>query len=106
MPSGSTSAWAARALAGLVLLGRCSDRFTTALEVIDSVVDRDGDTLFVEDILEGFGRVPVSVDFSPVSDHMFIGFKAGGVRIYPDGGSTTYADKYDSCLDMEDDVRP
>ena len=80
MPSRSTSAWAASALAGLVLLGRCSVRFTTALEVIDSVVDRDGGTLFVEDILEGFGRVPVSVDFSPVTDHMFIGFKAGGVR--------------------------
>ena len=106
MPSRSTSAWAARALAGLVLLGQCSDRPTTALEVIDSVVDRDGNTLFVEDILEGFGRVPVSVEFSPVTDHMFIGFRAGEVRIYPDGGSTTYAATYDSCVDMDDDVRP
>ena len=106
MPSRSTSAWAVRALAGLVLLGRRSDRFTTALEVIDSVVDRDGDSLFVKNILEVFGRVPVSVDFSLVTDHMFIGFKAGGVRIYPDGGSTTYAATYDSCVDMEDDMRP
>ena len=69
-------------------------------------MDRDEDSLFVEDILEGFGRVPVSVNFSPVTDHMFIGFKAGGVRIYPDGGSTTYAATYDPCVDMEDDVRP
>ena len=89
---------AARALAGLVLLGRRSDQFTTALEVIDSVVDRDGDSLFVEDILEVLGKVPVSVDFSPVTDHMFIGFKVDGVRIYPDGGSTTYAATYDSGM--------
>lgn len=78
----------------------------SALEVVESVIDRDGNVLVVEDILEGFGRVPVSVDFSPVSDHMFIGFKAGAVRIYPDGGETEAAAVYDTCVDMEDNVRP
>lgn len=74
------------------------------LEVVETVVDRDGDVLVVEDILEGFGRVPVSVAFSPTSSHMFIGFKAGEVRIYPDGGDTLVAAVYDSCVDMEPDV--
>lgn len=74
------------------------------LEVLETVVDRDGDVLVVEDILEGFGRVPVSVVFSPTSSHMFIGFKAGEVRIYPDGGDTLVAAIYDSCVDMESDV--
>lgn len=78
---------------------------TVGLEEIESKVDRDGDVLIIEDILEGFGRVPVSVEFSPVSDHMFMGFKAGGVRIYPDGGSSEAAAVYDSCIDMEDEVR-
>lgn len=77
----------------------------SALEVVEAVVDRDGDVLVVEDILEGFGRMPVSVDFSSVSDHMFIGFKAGAVRIYPDGGATEAAAVYDTCVDMEDNVR-
>lgn len=76
-----------------------------ALEILDSVVDRDGDVLVVEDILEGFGKVPVSVDFSAVSDHMFIGFKAGIVRIYPDGGATEAAAVFDDCVDIEEDVR-
>lgn len=77
-----------------------------ALEVMDeTMVDRDGDVLIIEDILEGFGRVPVSVDFSPVSEHMFIAFKAGQVRIYPDGGATEQAAVYDSCIEMEEEVR-
>lgn len=77
----------------------------TALEVLETVVDRDGDVLVVEDILEGFGTVPVSVDFSRVSEHMFIGFKAGAVRIYPDGGATEQAAVFDVCVDMEEEVR-
>ena len=55
--------------------------------------------------MEGFGRVPVSVAFSPTTTHMFIGFKAGGVRIYPEGGDTLVAAIYDDCVDMEDEVR-
>lgn len=78
---------------------------STALEVIESKVDRDGDVLIIEDILEGFGTVPVSVQFSPVSEHMFIGFKEGEVRIYPDGGETEAAAVFDSCVDIEDEVR-
>lgn len=92
------------ALAGLSLLTR-SIPSCAGLEVLDSVVDRDGGVLVVKDILEGFGRVPVSVVFSPTTTHMFIGFKAGGVRIYPDGGDTQVATNYDDCVDMEDEVR-
>lgn len=104
-PMSSLRSWARfGAFAGLVLglqiLPSC-----TALEILDSVVDRDGDVLIVEDILEGFGRVPVSVDFSAVSDHMFIAFKAGAVRIYPEGGATEVAAVFDTCVDMEEDVR-
>lgn len=77
----------------------------TALEILETVVDRDGDVLVVEDILEGFGKVPVSVDFSKTTDHMFIGFKAGAVRIYPDGGDSEAAFVYDTCVDIEEDVR-
>lgn len=77
----------------------------SGLEVLDAVVDRDGDVLVVEDILEGFGRVPVSVAFSPTSSHMFIGFKSGEVRIYPEGGDTLLAAVYDSCVDIEETVR-
>lgn len=72
--------------------------------MIETKVDRDGDVLVIEDILEGFGTVPVSVQFSPVSNHMFIGFKAGEVRIYPDGGETETAAVFDSCLDIQDEV--
>lgn len=92
------------AFAGLVFTSTWSLPACTGLEVIETVVDRDGDVLVVEDILEGFGRVPVSVAFSPTSSHMFIGFKAGEVRIYPEGGDTTVAAVYDSCVDMEDTV--
>lgn len=73
--------------------------------MLETIVDRDGDVLVVEDILEGFGRVPVSLAFSPTTSHLFIGFKAGEVRIYPDGGDTLLASIYDSCVDMEPDVR-
>lgn len=98
------SPWArCAALAGLAL-SICGLPVSTGLEVLETVVDRDGDVLVVEDILEGFGRVPVSVAFSPTSSHMFIGFKAGEVRIYPDGGDTLVAAIYDSCVDMEPDV--
>lgn len=95
------------ALAGLALATTTRSLFPacTGLEVLETVVDRDGDVLVVEDILEGFGRVPVSVAFSPASSHMFMGFKAGEVRIYPDGGDTLVAAVYDSCVDMEDKVR-
>lgn len=105
MPSRGRSRWArsAAALAGIAMTTRNLPG-CTALEILETVVDRDGDVLVVEDILEGFGRVPVSVDFSPVSDHMFIGFKAGAVRIYPDGGATEAAAVYDDCVDMEEDV--
>lgn len=91
------------ALAGLALFTR-SMPVCTGLEVIESVVDRDGEVLVVEDILEGFGEVPVSVVFSPTTSHMFIGFKSGQVRIYPDGGDTLVAAVFDSCVDIEDDV--
>eukprot|EP00903_Cladosiphon_okamuranus_P014013 g13031.t1 len=98
------SPWARCAtLAGLALSIRCLP-VSTGLEVLETVVDRDDGVLVVEDILEGFGRVPVSVVFSPTSSHMFIGFKAGQVRIYPDGGDTLLAANYDSCVDMEPDV--
>lgn len=104
-PTSSLRPWARLgAFAGLVLALQRPPA-CAALEILESVVDRDGDVLIVEDILEGFGRVPVSVDFSAVSDHMFIGFKAGVVRIYPDGGGTEVAAVYDTCVDMEDDVR-
>lgn len=86
---------------GLALLWQ-SD--CVALEIIETKVDRDGDVLVIEDILEGFGTVPVSVEFSTVSDHMFIGFKAGEVRIYPDGGATEAAAVFDSCVAIEDEV--
>lgn len=75
------------------------------LEVIETVIDRDDGVLVIEDILEGFGSVPVSVQFSPVSQHMFMGFKAGAVRIYPDGGDTEAAAVFDFCVDMEEEVR-
>ncbi|CAM9610829.1 unnamed protein product, partial [Ectocarpus sp. 12 AP-2014] len=91
------------ALAGLSLLTR-NIPSCAGLEVLETVIDRDGDVLVVEDILEGFGRVPVSVAFSPTTTHMFIGFKAGGVRIYPEGGDTLVAAIYDDCVDMEDEV--
>lgn len=77
----------------------------TGLEVITSLVDRDGDSLLIEDILEGFGSAPVSVEFSPVSSHMFMGFKAGAVRIYPDGAETDVAEQFYFCFDIEDQVR-
>lgn len=100
-----SSPWArCAALAGLALSMR-SFPVSRGLEVLETVVDRDGDVLVVEDILEGFGRVPVSVVFSSTTSHMFIGFKAGEVRIYPDGGDTLLASIYDSCVDMEPDVR-
>lgn len=91
------------ALAGLVLSTRDLPA-CTGLEVLESVIDRDGEVLVVEDILEGFGEVPVSVVFSPTTSHMFIGFKAGQVRIYPDGGDTLVAALFDSCVDIEDNV--
>lgn len=104
-PTSSLRPWARfGAFAGLVLALQRPPP-CIALEILDSVVDRDGDVIIVEDILEGFGRVPVSVDFSAVSDHMFIGFKAGVVRIYPDGGATEVAAVFDTCVDMEEDVR-
>lgn len=104
-PTSSLRPWARfAAFAGLVLALQRRPS-CTALEVLDSVVDRDEDVLIVEDILEGFGMVPVSVDFSAVSDHMFIAFKAGAVRIYPDGGATEVAAVFDTCVDMEEDVR-
>lgn len=77
----------------------------TGLEVITSVVDRDGDSLHIEDILEGYGSAPVSVEFSPVSPHMFMGFKAGAVRIYPEGADTDFAEQFYFCFEMEDQVR-
>ena len=104
-PTSSLRPWACfGAFAGFVLALQRPPA-CTALEILDSVVDRDGDVLIVEDILEGFGRVPVSVDFSAVSDHMFIAFKAGAVRVYPDGGETEMAAVFDTCVDMEEDVR-
>lgn len=68
-------------------------------------MDRDGDVLIIEDILQAFGMVPVSVEFSPVSDHMFMAFKQGIVRIYPDGSATEDSALYDLCVDVEDEVR-
>lgn len=95
--------WASSTLlAGLAVALRCQSG--RCLEVIESKVDRDGGVLVIEDILEGFGFVPVSVQFSPVSEHMFIGFKEGQVRIYPDGGETEAAAVFDSCVAIEDEV--
>lgn len=87
-----------------LLLLQCSV-ICTCLEVITSLVDRDGDSLLIEDILEGFGSAPVSVEFSPVSPHMFMGFKAGAVRIYPEGADTNLAEQFHFCIDIEDQVR-
>lgn len=102
--SGTTRGpWGRKAVVASLSLASCF-AVSASLEVIESKIDRDGKILVVEDILEGFGRVPVSVEFSPVSDHMFMGFKAGGVRIYPDGGNTEAAAVYDSCVDIEDEV--
>lgn len=99
------SAWARFVASAGLLLSLRRIPSPLALEVLESVVDRDGDVLVVEDILEGFGSVPVSVVFSPTSSHMFMGFKAGEVRIYPDGGETEAAAVFDSCVLMEEDVR-
>lgn len=106
-PRAGNARWShGRLLAGLVLIFR-RHLPCVGLEVIgsESKVDRDGDVLVIEDILEGFGRVPVSVDFSPVSEHMFIAFKEGEVRVYPDGGDTMFAPDFTPCLDMDDEVR-
>lgn len=99
-----SSPWARYMIFAGLLLSLSYVPTPVALEVLESVVDRDGDVLVVEDILEGFGSVPVSVVFSPTSSHMFIGFKAGEVRIYPDGGETEAAAVYESCVLMEEDV--
>lgn len=96
--------WFVGALAVLAL-SKQSIPSCSGLEVLEAVVDRDGAVLKVEDILEGFGRVPVSVAFSPTSSHMFIGFKSGEVRIYPDGGDTEQAAVYESCVEIEETVR-
>lgn len=76
-----------------------------SLEIVETKVDRDGDVLLIEDLLEGFGSIPVSVEFSPISNHMFMAFKAGEVRIYPDGADTEAAAVFVSCVDIEDEVR-
>lgn len=104
-PHGGRTLWGRYALlAGLTIVSHkwlaCN-----SLEILDTVIDRDGDALIVEDILEGFGELPVSVDFSPVSEHMFVGFKPGIVRIYPDGPATEQAVVFDECVDMKETVR-
>lgn len=104
-PRGFRRRWTRQASFASVALAMWHRSVCTALEIVETVVDRDGDVLVVEDILEGFGIVPVSVEFSSVSEHMFIGFKAGAVRIYPDGGATEQAAEFDFCVDMEEEVR-